>query len=254
MSQLNLLQSFTNEQKQRENLPINPTIASILDHCEYVIGVDFNASDKSRLKFKNRKREIAREFTEALTTLNREEKIEYYMNALSAVKQFIKGDFTPPKSPYQGVMNDIGFSRSFNVRRWKDKKLRLDQDRHLMYAERESKIKTYDLRDYILRKSKNKDYHSFVLEAINSNPPEKSRTVHIGFQSPETLNKWHEKIKFSVDFRQWELFYFLFKSKPVPVVKELPAQSERSNTVSGYESHSTDPLSSSMVVFGNGKP
>jgi hypothetical protein len=86
-----------------------------------------------------------------------------------------------PKQINTGIINDIGFARSFNVKRWKEKKLRLDQDRQLLYAERELKIKTYELKDYLLRKSKNKDYFSFVLEAINSNPQEKSKTVHIGF-------------------------------------------------------------------------
>lgn len=34
-----------------------------------------------------------------------------------------------------------------------------------------------------MRKSKNKDYYSFVLEAINLHPHEKSRTVHLGFRT-----------------------------------------------------------------------
>ena len=40
-----------------------------------------------------------------------------------------------------------------------------------MFAEREVKIKTYDMKDYMLRLSKNRDYFSLVLEAINTNPP-----------------------------------------------------------------------------------
>jgi len=32
-----------------------------------------------------------------------------------------------------------------------------------MFAEREERIKSYDMRNYLLRKSKNKDYFSFVL-------------------------------------------------------------------------------------------
>lgn len=114
------------------------------------------------------------------------------------LRKFAKDDFEPPKSPYVGVINDIGFSRSFSIKRWKDKKLRLDQDRHIMFAEREAKIKTYDLKDYLLRVSKNKDYFSFVLEAINNNPLEKSRTVHIGFNDKMTFLKWFQSIKFSV--------------------------------------------------------
>jgi len=51
-----------------------------------------------------------------------------------------------------------------------------------LYAEKDNKIKTYILEDYIIRKSKNKDYYSFVLEAINDHPHDKSRTVHLGFK------------------------------------------------------------------------
>jgi hypothetical protein len=59
------------------------------------------------------------------------------------IRNFVKDNFEPPKSPFSGILNDIGYSRSFNIKRWKDKKLRLDQDRHIMFAEREVKIKTY---------------------------------------------------------------------------------------------------------------
>ena len=122
-----------------------------------------------------------------------------------------------------------------------------------MYAERETKIKTYDLRDYILRKSKNKDYHSFVLEAINSNPPEKSMTVHIGFQTPEKLNTWFQSIKFSVDFRQWELYLYLFKSKASTITQESPVEQKRHNTLSELDYTQPDPMSQSLTVFKTAK-
>lgn len=82
-----------------------------------------------------------------------------------------------------------------------------------MFAEREARIKTYDLKDYLLRISKNKDYFSFVLEAINNNPLEKSRTVHIGFSDKAIFQKWFQSIKFSVEFREWELYSYLFIGK-----------------------------------------
>ncbi len=88
------------------------------------------------------------------------------------------------------MLNAIGYSRSFNIKRWKEKKLRLDMDKHLMFAEREQKIKSYDMRNYILRRSKNKEYFCFVLEAINRTPPEKSMTVHIGFTEESKFKEW----------------------------------------------------------------
>ena len=77
--------------------------------------------------------------------------------------QFSIGNFEPPKNKLTGMLNAIGFSRSFNIKRWKEKKLRFDLEKHLMFAEREQKIKSYDIRNYILRRSKNKEYHCFVL-------------------------------------------------------------------------------------------
>ena len=53
------------------------------------------------------------------------------------MEKIVKENFDPPKSSYSGMLNTVGFSRSFNIKRWKEKKLRLDMDKHLMFAERE---------------------------------------------------------------------------------------------------------------------
>ena len=82
------------------------------------------------------------------------------------------------------------YSRSYNLKIWKQKKLRLDREKQILHAERENKIKTYDLSDYLLRISKNTDYHCFVLEAINNKPHVKSRTVHLGFKESSKLEFW----------------------------------------------------------------
>jgi hypothetical protein len=50
------------------------------------------------------------------------------------IKNIYKGISDPPKSPFSGIITAIGYSRSFNIKRWKEKTLRLDQDQHLMYA------------------------------------------------------------------------------------------------------------------------
>lgn len=86
---------------------------------------------------------------------------------------------------------------------WTEKKLRLDQDNHVIYAETKEKIKTYNLRDYIIRSSKNKEYFIFVLEAINANPQEKSRTVHLGFKDLSSYELWINRVKMSINIRQW---------------------------------------------------
>lgn len=88
-----------------------------------------------------------------------------------------------------GVYFCEAFERSSSLGMWKSKKIRVDRDNQIIYAEKDSSIKVYVMKDYILRKSKNKDYHSFVLEAINNHPTEKCRTVHLGFK---------EEIKFRI--------------------------------------------------------
>lgn len=76
------------------------------------------------------------------------------------------------------------------------------------------------MKNYLLRRSKNKEYFCFVLEAINCNPPEKSRTVHIGFTDRTRFEVWLPSIKFSVEFREWELYLHLFKG--TSIVKSVP--------------------------------
>jgi hypothetical protein len=55
------------------------------------------------------------------------------------------------------------FTRSYNLKIWKKKKLRFDREKHLIYAEKDKKIKIYDLANYIVRKSKANEYFCIVL-------------------------------------------------------------------------------------------
>ncbi len=104
--------------------------------------------------------------------------MEYYLRVMGYLRSFIEKTFNAPISPYSGVLVETAWARG---RRWKEKKLRLDQGKHLLFVERKSKIVTYDLKDYLVRISKNKDYHSLVLMAVNGNPSEKQRSLQIGF-------------------------------------------------------------------------
>lgn len=133
----------------------------------------------------------------------------------------MKNNFEPPVSPFSGLMNDIGYCRSYSVKRWKEKRLRIDQDRHLVFAERETKIKTYDMRDYLLRTSKNTNYYTIVLEAVNNTPPEKSRTVHIGFEYKNVYEKWYKSIKFSIEFKSWEVYRYLYCGSVQKILEKI---------------------------------
>lgn len=63
-----------------------------------------------------------------------------------------------------------------------------------MFCSKEDKVKIYNLDNYLIRESKNKDYHCFVLEALNERPHIKSRTVHIGFRDIKLYNMWFASV------------------------------------------------------------
>lgn len=56
----------------------------------------------------------------------------------------------------KGVFSTDVYTRSYNLKMWKHKKLRLDRQKYILYAEKDNKIKTYILEDYLIRKSKSK--------------------------------------------------------------------------------------------------
>ena len=103
----------------------------------------------------------------------------YYLRLVEHLENLSQGNDNPPKvtevniKPIQGLCE----CRSFNLKIWKVKNIRLDRTRHEVMVENEKdcKIKTYDLRDYLVRKSKNKSRNAIVLLATNERPHEKSR-------------------------------------------------------------------------------
>lgn len=80
------------------------------------------------------------------------------------------------------VFQDV-FSLSYGLRVWKKKVMKVDMTAGHMFLERDKKVKFYDLRNYLIRESKNTDYKCFVLEAINTKPYHKAFTVRVGFKS-----------------------------------------------------------------------
>jgi hypothetical protein len=64
---------------------------------------------------------------------------------------------------------------------WKKKKLRFDRENHIIYAEKDKKIKIYDLGNYLLRRTEKSGYFGLALEAVNDVPLERSKKAHFGF-------------------------------------------------------------------------
>ena len=67
-----------------------------------------------------------------------------------------------------------------------------------MFCEKDNKIKFYDLKNYLIRESKNTDYRCFVLEAINTQPHHKSLVVRIGFKDLNKFKECYELVKATV--------------------------------------------------------
>ncbi len=78
--------------------------------------------------------------------------------------------FSPPLVENTSFLICEAYSRTYSLKIWKKKKFRFDRDNHIIYAEKDKKIKIYDLGNYIVRKGQHSEYFVLVLEAINNIP------------------------------------------------------------------------------------
>ena len=65
---------------------------------------------------------------------------------------------------------------------------------------------------YLYRQSKNDDYFGFVLEACDKRVHKKCRTLHVGFKDRSDFEILYERVKESINFRQWELIKAMYTS------------------------------------------
>lgn len=113
-------------------------------------------------------------------------------------------------------MEANAFTKSYNIKIWKEKRMRLDSSRQIIFGEKDGVIKEYDLGNYLFRGSKNSKYYTFVLEAIKSTVNVKAKTVHIGFQNLEVMKQWAEAVQLCIDYRHWKRLYIQVYKKPPP--------------------------------------
>ena len=83
----------------------------------------------------------------------------------------------------------------------------------MITAERDKKVKTYDLGNYLIRRSRSRDYFILVLEAITSQPLDVNKSVHLGFDYKSIYDQWFYSIQQAVDYKQWEFFVDIMKKK-----------------------------------------
>ena len=197
---------FVSKEEERSQFSITGEMEAVLDYCQYCIRGEYDKNSKKKYKEKRRKGAVPEDFMRAFGELSREDKVRYYIKNVTYVTRVSSQNYRSPDIKIQSLQG-ICYMRSYNIKRWKKKTIRLDLIKQILYAERDNTIKQYDLGDYIFRASKNSDYYSFVLEAINSRTHEKAKTVHIGFQNMEELKKWPEPIQICIDYRHWLRIY-----------------------------------------------
>lgn len=159
---------------------------------EYLILSKF---EKNNSLFKQKKNKLCdKVFAHAFKSLMDVEKIYYYNMVVSHFENLSNNHPLQPKLR-TGSIKASGYSKTYSNYGWKEVLFKIDFDKRYLYVERGSKLKAYDLRFYLLRKSKTTDYNSFVLEAINEVINEKGRQVHCGFKDVKIFREWFEAIR-----------------------------------------------------------
>ncbi len=128
----------------------------------------------------------------SFNTLNRNEKVEYYCRKVDILKKLTSKTMGPIDMNQMSGREVEVYVKGF--RGWQKKTLRIIRKELCISLERPGKIKKHDLYNYITRKSKNNEYFSFVLEAINGVPKAKYKTMHLGFTIINTFNEWYEEV------------------------------------------------------------
>lgn len=88
MKSLDNLSKYWQEEEYRSHLIINHNISVFLDCCEAAIRADCGVALRS--KSDTKKKEAPKQFKEAFTELNREEKIEYYLRVMGYLRSFVE--------------------------------------------------------------------------------------------------------------------------------------------------------------------
>ena len=93
---------------------------------------------------------------------------------------------------------DEAYTLSYSLHIWRRKELRLKGLKGLLEISRDKRTKQYDLRNYVIRESKNSEYNCFVLESINGNVTEKNKVVRVGFKGLGMFQEWFLAVKGAV--------------------------------------------------------
>jgi phage anti-repressor protein len=190
--------------ESRRQLKVFGELDARLDYCEYLIRRQSNKNEIKRFRSKKRKGELGDDLVRALQSLSFEELIRHFNKLVEQLVQLTLNVLSPPVIESRSFIICEAYSRTYSLRMWKKKKLRFDRENHILYAEKDKKIKIYDLANYIIRSTEKTDYFGLALEALNNTPLERSKSAHFGFEYKNTYNLWLASIQKSVDYKQWE--------------------------------------------------
>lgn len=200
MEKNTLFLEFVRAEEERYKLQLPARIDEVLEYEETVIRKDYDKVSKDKSKAKKRKEFLTEEYTNAFSTLSRQEKVELYCSKIETLKKLMNGTLEPFDAALNSTKETEVYVKGYRLGGWKKKILRVNRRELCIQLERPNKVKKHDLYNYIYRKSKNNEYFSFVLESINGVPKDKYKTIHLGFTNINQFNEWFEDVKAVVDF------------------------------------------------------
>lgn len=98
-----------------------------------MIHTEYDKRSKSKYKFKERKKEVSEDFMRAYDTLDREDKIMYYIKNVIYLLRISTGNMKAPKI-HSDAMETTAYTLSYNLKRWKQKNIRLDNNRQIIFG------------------------------------------------------------------------------------------------------------------------
>lgn len=142
----------------------------------------------------------------AFESLSRDEKIKYYNKNVGYLIRIHNNNLRAPNVRNDTLQANV-YTKTHSLGRWKQRKMRLDNPRQLIFVQKKNAIIQVDLGNYIFRNSKNSKYSAFVIQACKPTVNHKFRTVHLGFDTVDQMQLWAEAVQLCMDFKFWQKIY-----------------------------------------------
>lgn len=126
------------------------------------------------------------------------ERLDLYIRQIKCVKEIVEQNAPAGDNVPLVIEEQEAYTLSYSLHIWRKKELKLKHYQGILEISRDKRTKEYDLRNYMLRESKNSEYICFVLESINNKVTEKNRVVRVGFKSLPLFQEWFLAVKATI--------------------------------------------------------